>query len=98
MLVINQKISKFACNQLSFIIQNCIRSSLWRQKQDELSLEAMQLEEQGKEFTKIVCLFQGLFSSRFPDTKLAATLVSMFFNQLSEDAFGESLSLIHKTV
>lgn len=58
----------------------------------------MQLEEQGREFTKIVCLFQGLLSSRFPDTKLAAHLIALFFNQVEETAFEQALSLIHKVV
>jgi hypothetical protein len=98
MLVINQKIAKFANNQLCFIINNCIRPSLWRKKRDELSLEAMALEEEGREFTKVVCLFQGLLSSRFPDKKLAANLVSLFFSQLEEDAFPETLELIQRVV
>lgn len=42
-LLISPKIAKFANNQLTFIINNCIRPSLWRKKQDDLSLEAMQL-------------------------------------------------------
>lgn len=38
MLVVNLKIAKFANNQLNFIIENCIRPSLWTKKHDELSL------------------------------------------------------------
>lgn len=34
MLAINQKIAKFAHNQLTFVINNCIRSSLWRKTND----------------------------------------------------------------
>ena len=30
MLLVNEKMAKFAGNQLIFIINNCIRSSLWR--------------------------------------------------------------------
>jgi hypothetical protein len=57
LLLISPKIAKFASNQLTFILNNCIRPSLWKKKQDELSLDVMQLEESGKEFTKIICLF-----------------------------------------
>jgi hypothetical protein len=48
LLLISPKIAKFASNQLTFILNNCIRPSLWRKKQDELSLDVMQLEENGK--------------------------------------------------
>ena len=34
MLLINEKIAKFAGNQLVFIVNNCIRSSLWRKNQN----------------------------------------------------------------
>jgi hypothetical protein len=99
MLLVNQKIAKFASNQLVFVINNCIRPSLWQKKPaNELSLEGIDLEEKGQEFTKIICLFQSLLSSRFPDKKLAANLLSLFFSQLEECTLNECLSLVHRTV
>lgn len=42
MLLINEKIAKFAGNQLNFIINNCIRPSLWNNNcNNELSLEGI---------------------------------------------------------
>lgn len=34
MLLVNQKMAKFAGNQLNFIINNCIRPSLWKKNQN----------------------------------------------------------------
>jgi hypothetical protein len=99
MLLVNQKMAKFAGSQLVYIINNCIRSSLWRKAQNnELTLEGIELEDKGHEFTKIICLFQGMLSSRFPDRKLAANLISLFFNQLEEATLDECMSLIERVV
>lgn len=38
------KVAKFAANQLSFILSNCITPSLWRHVEDELSLDMINLD------------------------------------------------------
>lgn len=39
-----------------------------------------------------------MLSSRFPDKKLAAQLIALFFNQLEEATLQECMSLIHRVV
>ena len=39
-----------------------------------------------------------MLSSRFPDKKLAANLIGLFFNQLEDVTFNECLSLVHRVV
>lgn len=48
------KVVKFAGNLLGFVLSNCVRPSLWRKEEDELSLEAVNLDD-AQDFTKLLC-------------------------------------------
>jgi hypothetical protein len=98
LLLAGQKVGKFAGNLLNFLMGNCIRPSLWLQREEELNLEDINLEDSTRDFMKIICLLQGMLSSRFPNQKFAAAIVSKFIAQLDLQALNETAGLIQHIV
>jgi hypothetical protein len=97
-LLISPKIAKFAGNLLLYLLNNCIHPSLWRRQEDELSLDMINLEEGGRNFSKVICHLQSMLSSRFTNTKQTATILAEFFSKLESDAADECAEFIEKIV
>jgi hypothetical protein len=56
------------------------------------------LDENGRNFMKIICHLQSLLSSRFTNTKMTATILSVFFSKLEADAANDCTEFIQKIV